>query len=139
MTTLSFKTPLMGARFRPPAETIVSLLSPGTALLAWREPDNAHDPNAIAIGIAKSSLSPDVLSAAEEDLRERYPDQPPEDFLPEILHLGYVAREIAATWRETLDKDFEKRQAEDPEYVNPRLSATLNYLPTGGLSVTVEV
>lgn len=131
--SLSFKTPLMGARFRPPAETIVSLLSPGTALLAWREPDNAHDPNAIAIGIAKASLSPDVLAAAEEDLRERYPDQPPEDFLPEILHLGYVAREIAATWRETLDKN------PAPDFVTAHYPATLNYLPTGGLSVTVEV
>lgn len=40
---------LVGMKYRPPADRIVYQLQPGDPVTLVREPDNPHDPNAIAV------------------------------------------------------------------------------------------
>lgn len=41
--------PLVGMRFRPPAEHIVSVLPVGSPLILYPEPENQYDHNAVAV------------------------------------------------------------------------------------------
>ena len=90
--------PIVGAYYRPPAQAILKVLPLGTTLTLVAEPDNEHDPNAIAIWL----YTKDVPEICDERLEELLPDYGStiEDFRnQEMYHLGYVPREMAATLR----------------------------------------
>lgn len=92
---LSFEGSLVGMRFRPPALEITQSLKPGDKLLARREPDNAYDPNAIAIfldpaqfdTVEDRNAAALLESLAQELAWPEVPDLP--------LQLGYINREAA--------------------------------------------
>ena len=48
--------PLVGAYFRPPAQQLLRHLPSGTELVLEPEPENPHDPNAIAVYTRSSSI-----------------------------------------------------------------------------------
>lgn len=72
---------LVGMRFRPPADKIVPMLDTGTPVILVREPQNKHDPNAIAVYLhlgyvsAKqaASLGPDIDEAKRLLVAEGHP------------------------------------------------------------------
>jgi hypothetical protein len=43
------KLPIVGAKFRPPAQEVLTLLPAGAELLLRRQPDNPHDGNAVQV------------------------------------------------------------------------------------------
>jgi len=92
---LRFEGSLVGMRFRPPALDIVNSLKIGDKLLARREPDNPHDPNAIQI-----LLDPANFNTVEDRNGEQFIEDLAKECgwesTPEFpIHLGYINREAA--------------------------------------------
>jgi hypothetical protein len=91
MTTITL--PIVGARFRPPAEDILDALAIGTELILRRQPDNPHDANAIQV------MLPLYVNGNEPIA---YPDEIWQliadnfEAIPTDLHLAYIPREHAA-------------------------------------------
>ena len=85
---------LVGAHFRPPAKTLLTILRPGTPLSLRPEPDNPYDSGAIQVILSirdinlKDLESPKCIEALESQ------GFAPEDIFtqPEWM-LGYVARD----------------------------------------------
>ena len=91
--------PIVGMFYRPPAKALIDVLAVGTPLLLIAEPDNAYDPNAIAVWLH----SRDIPEASHPMLEETLP--PFGKSLEEVLseeewHLGYIAKEMAAQLRQ---------------------------------------
>lgn len=88
---MTIRFPLVGMKFRRPADTIVSLLPPETPLFLRREPTNEHDPNAIQVWVRNlRELIPDSI----EDITDACVDKDgnkfdPPDYDGEIF-LGYI-------------------------------------------------
>lgn len=94
--------PIVGGRFRPPADTILSNLPFSTPLTLIREPSNPHDANAIGVWLPEGwggamDLAP-ILEAIENNAQE-----PPEFLGSSPLHLGYLPREVAERLADALD------------------------------------
>ncbi len=85
---------IVGARFRPPAAGLLSVLGSGSGLLVRLEPSNPYDPNALQVLVATSTLAKLPISqlqsacegfgvGAEELCGANAPSE---------WHLGYVPR-----------------------------------------------
>lgn len=85
---------IVGARFRPPAPSVLACLTTGTSLSLRLEPENPYDEFAIAVEITG------FASDYPEDALEIEEDWTSEKELPDLdatLHLGYIPKEFAAT------------------------------------------
>lgn len=81
--------PLVGAHFRPPAKAILQHLPSGCPLAIVPEPDNQHDPNALAVFVASSSIPQD--QHADLDAAAHFFGHSIEDILAQSAwQLGYV-------------------------------------------------
>lgn len=96
---------IVGARFRPPAAGLLSVLGASAPLVVRREPSNPYDPNALQVLVETSTLAKlpirQLQSACEgfgfgaEELCGR--DAPSE------WHLGYVPRGDALEYAGAFD------------------------------------
>ena len=119
--------PIVGAKFRPPAAGLLSVLPQGASLLVRREPDNPHDANALQVLVERSTLEqipPAQLQAACEGFGFSAAD-----ILDAMCwHLGYVPRKDA----EVLAPSFDEAGAHE-------VPARLTFALDGRLSVSFEV
>lgn len=88
--------PIVGSWFRPPAGILVKSIPTGSPLILRPEPENPHDPNAIAILIPMSGIEisekdmPAILKGIEKA------GLTPEEFSAlDYVHLGYIPKEEA--------------------------------------------
>lgn len=93
---------IVGARFRPPAAGLLSVLGTGAALTVRREPDNPYDANALQVLVSASTLQ-GLPPAALQASCEGFGFGVSELLAQPEWHLGYVPREAA----EHLAGDFE--------------------------------
>lgn len=85
--------PIVGAKFRPPAEDVLRLLPANAPLLLRRQPENPHDGNAVQVLYKPDdSTSNDVLDVLVENAIE------------DIVHLGFIPREAAQQLAIVMDK-----------------------------------
>jgi len=95
--------PIVGARFRPPAAGLLSVLPADASLLVRREPSNPHDANALQVLVERSTLEqvpPAQLQAACEGFGFSCAD-----VLDAMCwHLGYVPRGDAELLAPSFDK-----------------------------------
>lgn len=101
-----YLSPIVGAFFRPPAKTIVSLMQLGHELILDPEPDNEYDPNAIRVCVRLKSINIDEADyeRVEDELMRfgaSWKDLMKDEFGNEvddpIFHLGYIPRSGAKT------------------------------------------
>ncbi len=96
---------IVGARFRPPAAGLLSVLGAGSALVVRREPSNQYDPNALQVLVETSTLAKLPISqlqaacegfgfGAEEICGREAPSE---------WHLGYVPRDAAEIYASGFD------------------------------------
>jgi hypothetical protein len=86
--------PIVGARFRPPAQGLIAALAVGTKLTLWAEPDNAYDPNAVAVWLNSVDIPLRAHAALEEGLPS-YGSSLDTVLSTEKWHLGYIPKELA--------------------------------------------
>jgi hypothetical protein len=96
---MSYETlPIVGSFYRPPAKLLLENLAIGTPLTLLAEPENAYDPNAVAVWLR----SADIPAGAYASLGEVLPnfgltlDAVLEQ---EQWHMGYVPKEFAMALR----------------------------------------
>lgn len=78
------------------------------------EPDNAYDPNALAIHV--SLMPPEMIAAAQAQMELLTPDNPVK---AEVLHVGYIPAEFAERLAPLLDgESLDVKIAEIPFYRN---------------------
>lgn len=108
--------PIVGARFRPPAEEIILNLAAGTPLILHRQPENPYDVNAIAVLIDQQfTLFPE--SADENGM----------------IHLGFIPKEHAAEIAPIMDLNS------DPEtFIVRDIKGKFAVLPNGRPGVMFE-
>jgi HIRAN domain len=104
---MNFSFPIVGARFRPPAQGLLACLPYGFPLVLSREPTNAHDGNAVRVLITDVR----ALSALEEHLVDENLvgfGSTHADVLALArkgpIQLGYIPRENAIQFAPLLDK-----------------------------------
>lgn len=97
MSTNTF--PIVGMKFRPPALALVDALAVGTPLLLVAEPENAYDPNAIAVWLYAKDIPEGAKVKLEEDL-PRFGTDLDTVMAAEQHHLGYIPKEMAAQLKE---------------------------------------
>lgn len=90
----TFSLPLVGMRFRPPAEAILSVLPLDQPLSVIPEPDNGFDPNALKVELIVSTF-PITLDEELSSLLPGYGFSLEEFFSQESWHIGYIAKEFA--------------------------------------------
>lgn len=86
--------PIVGAFHRPPAKALLSVLPAGTVLLARPEPENPHDPNAIAIWLRSADI-PHSHADAIATAVAGYGFTSTDIFEASEHHLGYIPAKIA--------------------------------------------
>ena len=86
--------PIVGDYFRPPAKAFIAALPVGAKLILRAEPDNAYDPNAIAVHLH----GPDIPPASHEELERQLQGFgfTLSEALNDDWHLGYLPRDLAA-------------------------------------------
>lgn len=93
---MSYTTlPIVGAFYRPPAQVILANLPVGTPLTLFAEPDNEHDPNAIAVFIEGADINDTAAAAMQEGLADiglSINDLQEKGY----WHLGYIPKNFAA-------------------------------------------
>jgi hypothetical protein len=119
--------PIVGAHYRPPAKTLLGVLSLGTKLTLMAEPENQYDPNAVAVWLNATDIKREAYDLLEEELPAFGFD------LAQIIdlenwHLGYIPKAMAAKLREV--------GAVTPD--NP-VEVTFSLSPTGEPRVRFEV
>ena len=110
--------PIVGARFRPPASGLLSVLGAGSKLLVRREPDNQYDANALQVLVRHEVLDElpnQQLQSAVEGFGfttngdGRVCDPVSQQELPGPIHLGYIPRGdaemLAASFDETVTRE----------------------------------
>jgi len=103
--------PIVGARFRPPAQALTNGLPQETPVILRAEPTNPYDINAIQVLLQSSSLidlEEDQINILNEELSSS--GKTVEDITDmEEWHLGYIPREMAKKLREsgTINQDVE--------------------------------
>jgi len=98
--------PIVGAKFRPPAQGLLNVLPSGAKLLARREAANAYDANAIQViwltrdkcfetaeGLSKLDAAVEGFGSSGRDVLDA----------PE-WHLGYIPRTDALTLAPRMDR-----------------------------------
>lgn len=129
--------PIVGARFRPPAQAILDKLPAGTKLLLRRQPDNPYDRNAVQVLLFFNQETA-VIEAIERacdcgiDPVNPYPDEP--------IHLGFIPRESAAKLAPLMDESA-KIEEEGTFAIEQGIAewpATLTFAAHGGPMVTFE-
>lgn len=96
---------IVGARFRPPASGLLSVLPGGAPLMVRREPSNQYDANALQVLLPITSLQEAV---PEEQLRaavEGFGFGLAEIFAQPEWHLGYVPRTDAELLAPSFDSE----------------------------------
>lgn len=92
---------IVGARFRPPAVGLLSVLPGGARLLVRREPENPYDANALQVLADHATLDEipnQQLQPAVEgfgfgvNAEGRVCDPETQQELPGPIHLGYIPR-----------------------------------------------
>lgn len=91
--------PIVGAFYRPPAKALIDALPIGTRLQLIAEPDNAFDPNAIAVWLEVKDIPESVHSTLEESL-PAFGHSLDTLKAQDAWHLGYVPKETAAKLRQ---------------------------------------
>jgi hypothetical protein len=86
--------PIVGSHYRPPAKAILSILPLGQELLLIPEPENEHDPNAIAVWIEGQKITTNMDMDEVEIIFSRH-GLSIEEIISRSWHLGYIPREIA--------------------------------------------
>lgn len=91
--------PIVGAFFRPPAQSLLNSLAVGTPLFLLAEPENPHDVNAIAVWLETQHLPESSREALTESLPNYGFD------LDTIIgqdqwHLGYLPKLFAKRIRD---------------------------------------
>lgn len=134
-----FLSPIVGAYYRPPAKTILSLLAPGHSLVLDPEPTNPHDPDAIRVCVKLNSieLPEEDYSAVEDELMQygaTWADLRRDEFGEEVedplFHIGYVPRSGAKTAK--IDGVPSIGNLEVLDIIKaPEWKATLTYSPAG--------
>lgn len=81
--------PLVGMRFRKPAEKVLATLASGWPLLLEPEPDNPYDAKAIKVSVEVSGL--DETSGLVEDFADCGLDFVEMVEAGDAFHLGYLA------------------------------------------------
>jgi hypothetical protein len=94
---MKYTYPIVGMFYRPPAQAILSVLSPGTELIVRAEPTNAVDPNAIAVWISTADIPDSDAAHKKLELGAAECGLTLDDVLStEEHHLGYIPAAIAA-------------------------------------------
>ena len=87
--------PIVGMKFRPPAQALINSLAIGVPLTVMAEPENQYDPNAIAVWL----YTKDIPEASKKALAETLPNSGftiERVMAEEVYHLGYIPKEMAA-------------------------------------------
>lgn len=90
----SFNSPLVGMRFRPPAEDIVNNLPGGAVLRLVLQPENPHDADAICVLLyGFSAVDGAVHQALFKTLYGNYEIQAPHklEMFTDPIQLGFIA------------------------------------------------
>jgi hypothetical protein len=88
--TTSRRFPIVGSRFRPPAEAIIEALPVGQPLILRPEPENPHDPRAKAIWVRTALLTETARHYLSQRTDLRLINQEAE------WHLGYIPANMNA-------------------------------------------
>jgi hypothetical protein len=91
--------PIVGAFYRPPAKALLEVLPIGTQLMLMAEPDNAYDPNAIAVWLNTTDI-PEASFAKLEELLPNYGTDVDTVKASEAHHVGYIPKEMAKSLRD---------------------------------------
>jgi hypothetical protein len=97
-------SPIVGARFRPPAAGLLSVLPAAARLLVRREPDNQYDPNALQVLVTRETLA----QLPEQQLQaacEGFGFGASEVLAAAEWHLGYVPRGEAEKFAPRFDSE----------------------------------
>jgi hypothetical protein len=89
MAKFNLQAPLVGMRFRPPAEDVVKNLPSDTEVLLRRQEDNPHDPDAIQVLLSGFSEGGQHQQLRKKLLEGRSEDE--QDAFVDPLPLGYIA------------------------------------------------
>lgn len=101
--------PIVGASFRPPAQEILAALSVGAQLELEAEPDNPHDPNAIAVWIWVEDIPSKTLASLDDGRLKKHNMIITDLTNRRAWHLGYIPAKIAAVLRQ--DRDFPENRS----------------------------
>lgn len=99
--TTRLTSPLVGMKFRPPAQAILASLAAGVRLRLRPEPENPVDPGAIAVYVASASIPESQYDSLSAEL-PAYGRQLPEILAIAEWQLGYVASSASAAGQKAL-------------------------------------
>src|SRR5689334_13633515 len=129
-----YSSPIVGAKYHPPATLVLSVLPANVELVLEPEPDNPHDENAVKVLVKTASLSTAARSAIEQEL-PGFGLEPHELWSQERLFLGYIPR----THNEPLARAFRDMAAAHSEPTLPWATGSLDFDLTGRPIVKVEL
>lgn len=95
--------PIVGAKFRPPASGLLSVLRAGNKLLIRREPDNQYDANALQVLIVRDELEK-LPEAQLQSACEGFGFGSAEVLAAPEWHLGYIPRGDAEMLAPSFDR-----------------------------------
>lgn len=121
----TYQCPLVGAFYRPPAQAILKVLPSACPLLVQPEPENPHDPNAIAIWVATTSI-PEAAYGPLEETAGGFGFSLDDILAALSWHLGYIAKEYAAALVDMVNSEATTR-------------ATLSFDTKGKPQVLLEI
>ena len=93
MTTV---LPIVGAKYRPPAEAILGVLAVGTPLILRPEPTNPADSNAKAVWVKTADISNEGFAALDDGRLRRFTMTIKDLTLRDEWHLGYIPAVVAS-------------------------------------------
>jgi hypothetical protein len=127
------KLPIVGARFRPPAEDVLRLLPAGTELILRRQPENPHDGNAVQVLLPGSHDLEEIWKIIQSELGEDFNDD---------LHLGFIPRADqklpmdAARLAPLMDANADA--SDERGFFAIDIKGTLTFGPTGNPMIAFE-
>ncbi len=98
--TKEYILPIVGAGYRPPASEILQTLAVGTPLELEAEPDNEHDPNAIAVWIFTIEIPSQSFVSLDDGRLKRHNMTIGDLAARNSWQLGYIPAPIAKTLRQ---------------------------------------
>lgn len=121
----SYTIPIVGARFRPPADAVLQLLPANAPLKMHRQPENPYDENAIQLMLPDwVKTYPQIVEHPDVSKHYDEENQPPVD-----LHLGYIPKDFAAKIAPVMDIDV------GTDLTTPDWEGTLGFTSSGGPAV----
>jgi hypothetical protein len=91
--------PIVGAFYRPPAAKLIEALPIGTPLFLLAEPDNQHDPNAIAVWLESHNI-PESSHGQLDEVLPNFGSSLEIILAQDQWHLGYIPKELAKLLRQ---------------------------------------